>query len=284
MPDWTAEVDVDPELAAALVRAQFRLGGSVRLLSEGWDYAVYLVGDEWAFRFPRRAVVVPGTERELAVLPHLTLPVAIPKPVHVGRPTAEYPWPFYGSRFIPGREAVGLDDAERVALARPLARALRALHDTEIDVDLPTDPIGRADMRARVPRTEEVLAAIGVEADAVLRQAEELPPPVATSICHGDLHFRQLLVDGGALTGIIDWVDVCRSDPGIDLQLAWSFFPPDGRSAFLDEYGPATDESLLRARVLALFLNATLVGYARSEGRLDVEAEALAGVERALAG
>ena len=101
MPDWTAEVDVDPELAAALVRAQFRLGGSVRLLSEGWDYAVYLVGDEWAFRFPRRAVVVPGTERELAVLPHLTLPVAIPKPVHVGRPTAEYPWPFYGSRFIP---------------------------------------------------------------------------------------------------------------------------------------------------------------------------------------
>jgi aminoglycoside phosphotransferase (APT) family kinase protein len=107
---------------------------------------------------------------------------------------------------------------------------------------------------------------------------------VATSICHGDLHFRQLLVDGGALTGIIDWIDVCRSDPGVDLQLAWSFFPPGGRSAFLDEYGRATDESLLRARVLALFLNATLVRYARSEGRPDVEAEALAGVERALAG
>ena len=284
MADWTAEVDVDPELAAALVRAQFRLGGSVQLLSEGWDYAVYLVDDEWAFRFPRRAVVVPGIERELAVLPHLTLPVAVPKPVHVGRPTAEYPWPFYGSRFIPGREAVGLDDPERVALARPLARALRALHETEIDADLPTDPIGRADMRARVPRTEEALAAIGVEANAVLEQAEGLPPPVATSICHGDLHFRQLLVDGGALTGIIDWIDVCRSDPGVDLQLAWSFFPPDGRGAFLDEYGRATDESLLRARVLALFLNATLVRYARSEGKPDVEAEALAGVERALAG
>jgi len=101
-------------------------------------------------------------------------------------------------------------------------------------------------------------------------------------VVHGDLHIRQLLADGGGLSGIIDWVDVCRSDPGVDLQLWWSLLPPAGRAEFLDEYGPVPDDSLLRARVLALFLNAILLRHARAEGLTAVEAEALAGLERTL--
>ncbi len=103
---------------------------------------------------------------------------------------------------------------------------------------------------------------------------------MAAAVCHGDLHFRQLLVDGGDLTGIIDWVDVCRSDPGVDLQLLWSFLPPAGRDAFLDEYGPVSEGSLLRARVLALFLNAILAQYGHAEGMRPVAAEALAALDR----
>ena len=280
MPDWTAEARVDERLARKLVRTQFGLGESVSLLSEGWDYVTYLVDETWVFRFPRRAVVVPGTERELRVLPRLSLPVSIPTPVHVGRQTEEYPWPFYGARFIPGREAVGLSDEERVGLARPLARALAALHRATID-DLPFDPIGRADMRVRVPRTREALDAVGLHCDEILERAEALPPAQPAAVCHGDLHFRQLLVERGELTGIIDWVDVCRSDPGVDLQLYWSFLPPAGRDAFLDEYGEVSEDSLLRARVLALFLNAILARYGRAEGLQRVEAEAVASLDRA---
>ena len=40
-------------------------------------------------------------------------------------------------------------------------------------------------------------------------------------------------------------------------------------------------ESLLRARVLALGLNATLAAYARANGDALLEREALAGVRRA---
>jgi aminoglycoside phosphotransferase (APT) family kinase protein len=282
LPGWTAEIRVDEELAARLVRAQFRLGESVRPSSEGWDYVVYRVDDEWTFRFPRRAAVVPGTERELTVLPQLSLPVEIPKPVHVGRPSHDYPWPFYGAHFISGREAVGLTDGERLALARPLGRALAVLHRTAVDASLPDDPIHRADMRVRVPRTRDVLAMLGLEAEPILERAERLPPPVPTSVCHGDLHFRQLLVDDGELAGIIDWVDLCRSDPGVDLQLAWSFFPPEGREDFLDEYGTVDEQSLLRARVLALFLNGILARYARDEGLPAIEEEASSGLMRAL--
>jgi len=300
--DWTAEARADEELARELVAEQFAPlpRRSVELVSEGWDYVVHLVDGEWAFRFPRRAVVVPGTEREIAVLGRIAahLPVGVPAPVYVGRPTERFPWPFFGARFLPGVEAgeAALSDEERAQLARPLARSLRALHApavlAEVGDLLPFDPIHRADMTVRVRRTRDELAAVAevgtwkppAGLDELLQRAAALPPPEPRAVCHGDLHFRQLLVEGGELTGIIDWVDVCRSDPGVDLQLAWSFLAPAAREEFLDEYGPVSEESLLRARVLALFLNSALVRYGSAEGMATLEAEALAGLQRASAG
>jgi len=102
-------------------------------------------------------------------------------------------------------------------------------------------------------------------------------------LVHGDLHVRHLLVDeGGALTGVIDWGDVCRADRAADLSLVWSLLPPAGRAAFLDEYGPVDEGTLLRARVLALFLCALLAVYARDERSPSLERESRAGLERAL--
>jgi len=298
---WAAETHVTEELAGRLVAEQFPPlpERSVTLLSEGWDYAVHLVDEAWTFRFPRREVVVAGTERELSVLPQLgrLLPVPVPIPVHVGRPGELFPWLFYGSRFLSGVEAgdAALGDDERVRLARPLARALRSLHSAEslaaVGGVLPFDPIGRADMAVRVPRTRDALeavAALGLwtpppAVGELLERAFVLPPAEPAAVCHGDLHFRQLLVDRAELAGIVDWVDVCRSDPGVDLQLLWSFLPPAGRDEFLDEYGPVSAGSLLRARVLALFLNAILARYGRVEGMHAVEVEALAALARTVA-
>jgi aminoglycoside phosphotransferase (APT) family kinase protein len=180
--------------------------------------------------------------------------------------------------------------------SRGRLRALRALHAPEVLAEvgglLPFDPIHRADMTLRVPRTRDELVAVGEVGtwqppqgvDELLDRAAALPPPEPRAVCHGDLHFRQLLIDRDELSGIIDWVDVCRSDPGVDLQIAWSFLPLAAREGFLDEYGPVTEESLLRARVLALFLNAVLVRYGSAEGMPTVAAEALASLRRASAG
>jgi aminoglycoside phosphotransferase (APT) family kinase protein len=281
-----AEQHVDEERARRLVREQFPglRADEVRLLDEGWDYVVHRVDGEWAFRFPRRDAVVPGTDREIAVLPLLEVPLAIPRPEYVGVPSDGYPWPFYGARYIPGREAAGLDDDARTRLARPLARFLRALHAHALD--LPVDLQRRSDMSYRAPRTRQALAAIGDLWQApplvedVLRAAEALPPAEPTAVVHGDLHFRQLLVHDGELSGVIDWVDVCRADPGVDLLLYWSFLPPAGREAFLEEYPAVAEHSLLRGRVLALFLNAILARYGRDEGAAAVEAEAVASLAR----
>jgi aminoglycoside phosphotransferase (APT) family kinase protein len=278
---WSAEEHVDEERACFLVRSRFPelAADEVRLVSEGWDYTVFRVDGEWAFRFPRRAVVVPGTEREIAVLPELAgrLPVGVPAPVFVGRPGDDFPWPFYGARHLPGVEATG-----RVVDPVALGAVLRTLHAPEmleaVGEQLPADPLGRVDMEARVPRLRE----LGVEAPAFMAAAAALPPARHTAVCHGDLHMRQLLVDRGALTGIVDWVDVCRSDPAGDLSVAWSTLDASARHAFFEAYGEVGEETRVRARVVAAFLCATLADWARRERVPAVLDAALAGLARAV--
>ena len=300
-PTWQAERRVDGPLVRRLLEQFPELEpASVELLSEGWDRSVWLVDRELVFGFPRREVAVAGLEREIAVLPRLAplLPLAIPAPAFVGRPSDEFPWPFSGGPFLPGVEAgeAGLGDDARTSVGVGLAAFLRRLHApgpaAAVDADeLPVDPNGRADMRRRVPMAREALAELerlGLWRNrpgtaAILGEAEELPPPSgAATVAHGDLHFRHLLVDDGGASGVVDWIDVCLADPAIDLQLLWSFLPPAGRGPFVAAYGAISGDQLLRARVLALGLSAQLALYGHAEGRATIAREALAGLDRTL--
>ena len=302
MPEWDADVMVDETLVRALLDEQFPEleGSTARLLAEGWDNAVWLVEEQWAFRFPRREIAVPLLAREIAIAPRLAplVPVPIPTPTFLGQPGPLYPWPFVGGSFIPGREAgdAGLHEDERDVLAAQLGAFLRVLHSPEVaetadpDRILATDPLRRADMSLRVQRTRDRLAKLERRGlwsapdavETILASAELLPPAEASSLVHGDLHFRHLLVDGGELTGVIDWGDMCRADPSVDLLLSWSYFGPSERSALVDAYGPISDERLLRARVLAIFICAILAEYGTHEGLASITNESLAGLERAL--
>ncbi|HEX5619717.1 MAG TPA: phosphotransferase [Solirubrobacteraceae bacterium] len=294
MPEWSPEVTVDADFARRLISAQFPdvALDSLALIGEGWDNTVWLVDKQWVFRFPRRQLAIPGVEREIAALGALApcLPLPVPAPVFVGKPADGFPWPFFGARFLSGSEPLGLSEDARAGLARPLGTFLRALHASEVP-DLPADPFGRADMSIRVPKTREQLAALATEGlwhappsvDAVLSAAAGLPAPEPTVVCHGDLHLRHLLVDdAGAAACVIDWGDLCRGDPSVDMPLVWALLP--NRDDFLDAYGPVTDDQLLRARVLALFLCAVLALYGHHEGMHALEAEALAGLDRAATG
>ena len=288
MPTWTAEIAVDEALARTLVDRFGFAGRPLRLLARGWDRTAWLVDERWVFGFPRRAVVIPGLERELDWLPQLApqLPVAIPVPEFVGRPSGDFPWPFFGSAFIPGEEAMTaeLDDARRTAIGAELASFLRTLHALDAG-SLPPDGNNRADMSHRAPYTRELFVELGLDPPALLADAERLPPPPEpATIAHGDLHDRQVLVHEGRLSGVIDWVDICRGDPSIDLLMLWTFVPPSGRSAFLQAYGQVDDAALLRSRVLALMMGAVLARYARDESEPQLERAALAAIERALSG
>jgi aminoglycoside phosphotransferase (APT) family kinase protein len=294
VPVWTPEISVDEALTRRLLGQFPELAGApMRKLAEGWDNSVWLVAEQYAFRIPHREIAIPGFRRELEVLPRLPeLSLPVPRPLFVGAPDEDFPWPFFGAELLPGSEAgdAGLDDDARVEVGVELGRFLRELHRVELGVELPYDPNGRADMQRRSTLARQQLAAVeelGVwrappRVEELLDEAQLLPPPHAPVLAHGDLHFRHLLVASGAASGVIDWGDVCLADPAIDLPLLWSFVPPEGRAAVLDAYGPVDEAQLLRCRVLAIQLCAALAEYGRVEGNAAVEREAVAGLERAL--
>lgn len=300
-PEWAPERAVAVAQATELVGRRFAelSGAPVEPLATGWDNTVYLVGGEWVFRFPRRAMALPGVEREIAILPSLAprLPLPIPVPELIAGPSRDYPWPFWGARLIAGRELAetGLPDTERLRAAACLGEFLRALHDPGLVAvvgDLPRDPMRRADPGVRAPMARERLARLGRHdvwdrdpaVERLLTEAERLgPPPGAVSVSHGDLHSRHLLVDEeGRATGVIDWGDLCLADPAVDLSLAYGGFAGHTRAALLSAYGSIDAEREVRARVLAVFLCAALAEYAASTHRTRLLDETLAGIRRAL--
>jgi len=297
--EWRPEVVVDADRAAGLIGEQFPelADAPIREIGAGWDNVVYLVDDRWAFRFPQRQIAVPGVQRELETLgrlaPHLPLPIPVPR--FVGVAGQDYPWPWFGAGYLPGVElaASGLADEDRVELGASLGGFLRALHApglaARVGAGLPVDPMRRADMGFRVPHARRRLDAVIAEGlwqptqavERLLADAAGLPPPPRTVILHGDLHVRHVLVDDrGAASGVIDWGDVSLGDPSADLSIAFGALAGDARGAFVDAYGPIDRLTELRARVLATFLAAALLGYANDVRLEALHAEALRALER----
>jgi aminoglycoside phosphotransferase (APT) family kinase protein len=295
VPVWDAEATVDEALARRLLSEQFPDLAElpILLLGAGWDNTVYTVGEEWVFRFPRREVVLSGFRLEIEFLPQLAplLPVPIPVPERIGAASDAFPWPFFGARKLSGVELADAPETSRERLAVEVARFLRTLHHDEelqaVGRPLPENWTRRADMEVRVPYVLEKLRELDAlwhapeHVRALIDDARSLPPPKPKAVCHGDLHFRHLLIDAERLSGVIDWIDLCRGEPALDLQLVWSVLPSEARPAFFAEYGDVDDETLLRARVVAIHLGLALLEYGQHEGQSALARESLAALERA---
>jgi aminoglycoside phosphotransferase (APT) family kinase protein len=320
-PNWTPEREISADRAGELIRGGFAglAQASVQPFAQGWDNTAFMVraGSDLVFRFPRRAIALDGVRREAAWLPALAplLPLPIPVPAFQGEwsdaPDAQ-PWPFWGAALLGGTEfaVAGLEPGERVAIAAGLGIFLRALHDlpppelaAAARVPLAVDPLGRGDPARRHALTSACLDRLretDVDAPldgaaALVDRAAQLPPsPGPVVICHGDLHVRHVLVDSGAgqtpaITGIIDWGDLCLADPGVDLSISFAAFSGESRQAFFAAYGPITADRELRARALAVSLSGLLTEYALAHTGEEAAISALlpeasAGLARALEG
>ena len=93
-----SETDIDERLIARLLEEQAPHLAGLRAVKvrNGWDNAVWRLGDELAIRITRRAVAVDLHRHEQRWLPVLApgLPLPVPAPVIVGVPSAQFPWPW----------------------------------------------------------------------------------------------------------------------------------------------------------------------------------------------
>ncbi|HVF04680.1 MAG TPA: phosphotransferase [Frankiaceae bacterium] len=222
------------------------------VVDTGWDYVVVDTGAV-VFRVPRRPAVaeVLKVERRLLALLAPRLPVAVPAlELHRladGTVYGAYPR-------LPGRPATCDDPA---ALAPDVVPFLHALHrvDATDAVAVGLAAPGKLDLDLLVRRaTAEVVPLLPWEAVEALREAfATLREPVPMEcVIHGDLGESNLLVDGGRLTGVLDWTDAHVGDPAMDLTW-WvqCLGPAAAREAFAEYRSPAgvDVESLWRRAV-----------------------------------
>ena len=257
-----AEVAVTCELVRSLLRDQHPDLADLPLseLANGWDNVIYRLGDEHTVRLPRRKLAAGPLLDEQRWLPGLAerLPLPIPAPARVGVPGRGFPWHWSICPWFDGEVAAESELANPEREARRLGAFVTALHGPApdglpVNVALRGQPLGRLD-----ERLEQHLARGAVERGAevgdrwrrLVAVDEWSGPPVWL---HGDLHTANLLVDGGAISAVLDFGDLTAGDPAVDLAIAWMLFDEPARSAFRSTACAGDDALWSRAEAWALY-------------------------------
>ena len=268
-----AELTIDVDLVRRLLLEQHPdlAGLSLTTVGEGWDNAVFRLGDELAIRLPRRSATAALVENEQRWLPHLAprLPLPVPTPVRIGRPGMGFPWAWSIVRWFPGTASFTAPPFDLRAAAIAIGGFLRALHQPA-PPEAPQSPWRSIPLDARTARLHEHLDQLHdtVNRERILALWDRLVvtprwsgPPMWL---HGDLHPGNLLIHEGSLSAVIDFGDVTCGDPATDLSVMWMLLPPEHRHTLFDAAGrnrsnPMDEQMWRRARGWALSIGVAVV-------------------------
>jgi len=237
------EVDTDVDLIRRLLAAQFPQWADLAIepvLPMGTDNALYRLGSDMVARLPRMERPSATLAKERRWLPRLAplLPLAVPVPLAVGKPGEGYPFDWSIYRWLEGETAAdaAIDDLRQ--LATELAEFIAALQRVDA-TDGP--PPGEHNffrgvaLARRDAATRAAIDSLGreIEADAVTAAWETaLSAPEwegAPVWIHGDLDARNLLVENGRLSAVIDFGGLGVGDPACDVMVAWKVLSADAR-------------------------------------------------------
>jgi aminoglycoside phosphotransferase (APT) family kinase protein len=286
-----AEVELDEALVRQLLREQHAdlAGRPLRYVDAGFDNTLWRLGDDLLVKLPRRLIAANLTEKEQRWLPQLApgLPLAIPAPVHTGRPSDRYPWPW---SIVPWLEG---EPGDRAAVTKPrdaggrLGRFLRTLHQ-EAPTSAPFNPWRSVALRERTGTFEDRLAMLQGHLDAqglrrIWKAALAADPHRDPAVwIHGDLHPANVLLSEGTVVAVLDFGDLCAGDPATDLGGALLLLPANAVEALKVEYGGVDDHLSRRSLAWGALFGLMLLELAQ-HGRPSYEGMARAGLERVLA-
>ena len=273
-----AEVNIDEPLIRALLREQHPDLAHLPCVpvDAGWDNVMVRLGDSLCLRLPRRAAAASLIENEQAWLPGLSkaLTLPVPVPLRVGLPGCGYPWRWSIVPWLTGVAADLVPPASGEATR--LGEFLKTLH-TPAPAEAPSNPVRGVPLQQRASKIEERMRRLAsmsppmITADTyrVWEAALAAPIDVGPTWLHGDFHARNVLVDEGRLSGVIDWGDVTAGDRATDLAAVWMLFAdPEARSRALSSSGSVTQATYLRAKGWAvnfgvMLLDSGLVDHPR---------------------
>jgi aminoglycoside phosphotransferase (APT) family kinase protein len=282
---WHPDITITDELACKLIEHQFKTLVPVKLkcIGEGWDNKVFLVNEQFVFRFPHRKIAASLIERENTVLKHLQeiVELQIPNPVYLGKPSDNYPFHYHGYPIIKGKSGchAALSESARAKSINKLAELLRCLHnisqpqarkigaDRQLFDRTNIDKV-TSELATRVEKINaRHIATINLSVfnDEILT-AKKVILPEQKVLIHGDLYCRHLMFHHEELVGIIDWGDTGINSPAVDLSVIFSFYPQSCHQAFFDIYGTIDENTFAYARFLGLYSALTVMLYGHDVG------------------
>ncbi|HEU5097553.1 MAG TPA: phosphotransferase [Roseiflexaceae bacterium] len=166
------------------------------------------------------------------------------------------------------------------AQARPFAAFLRSLH-RPAPLHAPANPVRGVPLGQRAAAVEARLQRLAGKTNLITppimqiwHRALQAPLDVPPTWLHGDLHPRNVLVEQGAITGVIDWGDITSGDRATDLAAIWMLFADRAaRDEALAAYGTLSEATLQRAQGWAVLFGVMLL----DTGLIDNPRNALIG-------
>ena len=235
---------------------------------DGWDMAMYRLGDELAVRLPRVEAAVDSLIAETRFVPRLSggWDFPFPRVVRSGLPGHGYPWPWAIVTWVPSATA---DKVPLTAAAGPsIGRAIAQIHH-RADADSPYNPEQSLPMAARGAdlawALEQLADARGPAGerldheriDTLWQAALDAPSGHDVVWSHADLHGSNVLSADGDFAGIIDWGKMAGCDRAVDLGFLHTVMRRDGVAAAVAAYREETgvEDAGLEARLTGIGLS-----------------------------
>ena len=260
-------IDITPDLARKLIAEQFPEYSHLQITDvekQGHDNRTYRFGEHMLIRMPTAADYALKVPKEQELLPQLAkrLSVSITAPIKMGKPSANYPYPFSIYKWLPGKSInlLTLTDQDKEQLAADLAKFLKELQAiTDFEGPEPGqhnwwrgDHVSVYDKGARkqIAELAEIIdasKALDLWDKACTTRWDKKPVWI-----HGDFAIGNILMDGEKLSAVIDFGGAAVGDPACDLVIAWTYLSGKAREIFISEMDMDSD-TWLRARAWALW-------------------------------
>lgn len=260
-------IGITKDLARKLIVEQFPEYSHLQITDvekQGHDNRTYRLGEHMLIRMPTDADYALKVPKEQALLPQLAkrLSVNVPAPVKMGKPSANYPYPFSIYKWLLGKSInlLTLTAQDKEQLAVDLAKFLKELQAIS-NVEGPGpgqhnwwrgDHVSVYDKGAReqIAELAEIIdasKALALWDKACATKWDKKPVWI-----HGDFAIGNILMDDGKLSAVIDFGGAAVGDPACDLVIAWTYLFGKAREIFISEMDMDTN-TWLRARAWALW-------------------------------